>query len=150
MYQHILIPVDDSETSRHALDQALRFCGEQCAQVRLLHVVDLAQFSWGGTEFVDVAPMQKSLKAAGQQLLQSAKARLAEQGIEATAAMLEIWGGGIAKAIVEDARAWPADLIVMGSHGRSGLDHLLLGSVAEGVVRHSPIPVLLYPNVERQ
>ncbi len=49
----------------------------------------------------------------------------------------------MAHAIVEEARHWPADLIVVGTHGRKGLRHLLVGSIAEGVIRDSHVPILL-------
>jgi nucleotide-binding universal stress UspA family protein len=145
MYQRILVPVDDSETSRQALLETRRFCCEQQAKTRLIHVIDLAQFTWGGSEFVDVGELQSNLRESGQNVLDGAAALMREQGVEVETALLEMWGGPIAKAILEDAQTWPADIIVMGSHGWSGLDHLLLGSVAEGVVRHAPVPVLIFP-----
>lgn len=145
MYQRILVPVDDSNTSKQALTEATRFCCDQHGQTRLLHVVDLAQYTWGGTEFVDVGELQANLRAAGAKLLAAAKATLLESGIEAETALIEVYGGSLATAIIDDAKSWQADIVVMGSHGRTGLDHLLMGSVAEGVVRHATIPVLIFP-----
>ena len=55
----------------------------------------------------------------------------------------DLWDRRIATAIVEEAAAWGADLIVIGTHGRRGFEHLVLGSVAEGVVRRATVPVLL-------
>ncbi|QDQ28567.1 universal stress protein [Chitinimonas arctica] len=145
MYQRILIPVDDSETSRQALHQATRFCSDQHARTRLVHVIDLAQFTWGGAEFVDVGELQVNLRETGRKVLASAQELLRESRVEVEAALIEIWGGSISAAIIEDAGTWPADIIAMGSHGWTGLDHLLMGSVAEGVVRHAPVPVLIFP-----
>ncbi|WP_137938716.1 universal stress protein [Chitinivorax sp. B] len=143
MYQRILVPVDDSETSHRALDEAIKFANDQHAQVRLISVVDLAQFSWGGTEFLDTSDLQSSLREAGHRTLADAQDRLRKQGIEAETGLIETWGGRIANLIVEDATRWQAHIIVMGTHGWSGLDHLILGSVAEGVVRITQIPILL-------
>ncbi len=145
MYQRILVPVDDSDTSRQALLEATRFCCDQHGKTRLVHVIDLAQFTWGGAEFVDVGELQSTLRSAGRKVLDGAAALMQENGIEAETALIEIWGGAISSALSEDAKTWPADIIVMGSHGWTGLDHLLLGSVAEGVVRHAPVPVLIIP-----
>lgn len=145
MYQRILVPVDDSDTSRQALVEATKFCCEQHGRTRLVHVIDLAQFTWGGAEFVDVGELQGNLREAGRKVLESAAILMRDNGVEAETALLEIWGGSISAALVEDAQGWPADIIVMGSHGWTGLDHLLLGSVAEGVVRHAPVPVLIFP-----
>ncbi|MBV8464362.1 MAG: universal stress protein [Burkholderiales bacterium] len=145
MYKRIHVPVDDSETSRQALLETTKFCCDQCAKTRLVHVVDLAQFTWGGAEFVDVGELQSNLRETGNKVLESAASLMRENGVEVETALIEIWGGHIANAIIEDARRWPADIIVMGSHGWTGLDHLLLGSVAEGVVRHAPLPVLIFP-----
>ncbi|MDK2126099.1 universal stress protein [Parachitinimonas caeni] len=143
MYQRILVPVDDSHTSRQSLGEAVRFCQEQHATIRLVHVIDLAQFSWGGAEFVDVGELQTSLRQSGQKILDAAAAIVRESGIEPDMGLLEIWGGQTSQAIIDEAKLWRADIIVMGTHGWTGLDHLLLGSVAEGVVRHAPVPVLL-------
>ncbi|WP_269532200.1 universal stress protein [Chitinimonas sp. BJYL2] len=149
MYQRILIPVDDSDTSRQALIEATRFCCDQHGRTRLVHVIDLAQFTWGGAEFVDVGELQTTLRETGRKVLESARALLAENGVETETVLLEIWGGSTATTLIEAARDWPADIIVMGSHGWTGLDHLLLGSVAEGVIRHAPVPVLIFP-IKRQ
>jgi nucleotide-binding universal stress UspA family protein len=68
-----------------------------------------------------------------------------DAGIKAETKLIEATppGARIASMIAAEAKAWPADMIVIGTHGRRGVDHLLMGSVAEGVVRISPVPVLL-------
>ncbi|KAF0814123.1 TRAP-T-associated universal stress protein TeaD [Andreprevotia sp. IGB-42] len=143
MYQKILVPVDDSETCVAALKEATRFANDQHARVRLVHVIDLAQFAWSANEFLDVPQLQEALRRAGQRTLATQAERMQEAGIEAETALLEAWGGNLAKTIVEDADGWQADLIVMGTHGYGGLTHLLLGSVAEGVMHQTTVPVLL-------
>ncbi|MEW9898835.1 universal stress protein [Chitinivorax sp. PXF-14] len=143
MYQRILVPVDDSETSHRALDEAGKFAKDQRAVLRLVSVIDLAQFSWGGAEFLDTSDLQASLREAGKKTLEAAQERLKADGVEAETALVETWGGRIAGLVVEEATRWQADVIVMGTHGWTGLDHLILGSVAEGVVRITPVPVLL-------
>lgn len=143
MFKRILVPVDDSSTSRQALVEAARFVQDQHAVMRLVHVIDLAQFSWGGAEFVDVGSLQDGLRKSGGKVLEDAQGQLAASGITAEASLLEIWGGQLFQALLDDAKSWQADIVVMGTHGWTGLDHLLMGSVAEGVVRHAHVPVLL-------
>ena len=69
-------------------------------------------------------------------------------GVDAEVKLLEteVPGARMAEAIVAEAGAWPADLVVAGTHGRTGLNHLLMGSVAEGIVRGCPVPILLVRN----
>ena len=143
MYQRIFVTVDDSATSRYALGEALRLAKLTQATVRLVHVVDLAQFGWGGTEFLDAADLQKTIKTAGEKVLQTAVSAAEEAGVPSENGLLESWGDKIAEVLVTDAEAFHADLVVMGTHGFSGLMHLLMGSVAEGIVKKSTMPVLL-------
>jgi len=146
MYQRILVPVDNSTTSRNALEEAMRFARSEKAVLRLVHVIDLAQFAWSANEFLHVPQLQAALKEGGQRVLAESAAAVKAVGLEAESALLETWGGHLSKAIVDDAKAWNADLLVMGTHGYGGLTHMLLGSVAEGVVRHTEVPVLLVRN----
>ncbi|SFN21684.1 Nucleotide-binding universal stress protein, UspA family [Formivibrio citricus] len=143
MYKRILVPVDNSATSRAALEEAKRFAKSEEAEVRLVHVIDLAQFAWSANEFLDVPRLQASLREGGQAVLKESTAAMQAAGITPDSAMLETWGGLMSEVIIEDAGKWNADLIIMGTHGYGGLKHVLLGSVAEGVVRHAPVPVLL-------
>jgi nucleotide-binding universal stress UspA family protein len=143
MYQRIFVPVDDSETSNLALVEACKLAKECGAAVRLVHVVDLAQFGWGGTEFLDASELQKSVKEAGELVLSQALERARNLGVEPESKILESWGDKIAAVLVEDASSWGADLVVMGTHGWTGVMHLLMGSVAEGLLKLSDVPVLL-------
>lgn len=143
MYQRILVPVDNSATSQNALEEAMRFAKSEKAKLRLIHVIDLAQFAWSANEFLDVPQLQAALKEGGKKVVDESLASVNSKGLVAEGALLETWGGMLAKTIVEDAANWQADLIVMGTHGYSGLSHLLMGSVAEGVMRHTHVPVLL-------
>jgi nucleotide-binding universal stress UspA family protein len=143
MYQRIFVPVDDSESSNRALREACKLAQEMGAVLRMVHVVDLAQFGWGGTEFLDASELQKSVREGGERLLAQAKALAAAEGIVPDCKVLESWGDKIAVLLREDANSWGADLVVMGTHGWSGVMHLLMGSVAEGLLRQSDVPVLL-------
>ena len=83
------------------------------------------------------------LHEAGQELLNQARAQAIDQGIAADVVLDEAPGRRLADAVLEQVRSWPADLIVLGTHGRRGVSRLLLGSDAEQVLRVAPVPVLL-------
>lgn len=143
MYKRILVPVDGSKTALKGLKEALRIARSCGAKLRLVHVVDESlalrdsAFAFGTEHILDL------LKAGGEKALQSAKALAARQGVAAESVLVERCKGRIADGVVAEARKWRADLLVLGTHGRRGINHLLLGSDAELVVRQAPVPVLL-------
>lgn len=142
MYQHILVPVDGSTTSDRALQEALKFAKQQGALLRLIHVMEDILFP-DNEAYFDYAALQEVVKRNGGNMLEQAKAAARQADIEAETMLLETTGERIASVIVAEAQRWPADLIVIGTHGRSGFNRLLFGSVAEGVVRTAQTPVLL-------
>lgn len=149
-YQRILVPIDNSESSKRAIMEAKRFA-HSTAKFRFIHVVDLAQFAWwNSSQFIDITLLQQGLKVAGQDILEQTKTLMALPEAVVETKLIEIWGGSLAKGILEDAVAWQADLIVMATHGHGALTHLLLGSVAEGVIFESDIPVLLVRAPEKE
>ncbi len=91
---------------------------------------------------LDIA-LQEAVRHTGECALAQAAEKVRQSGVTAEIALLEVTGERIASVIDGEARRWPADLFVIGTHGRSGLSRLLLGSVAEGVVRGASVPVLL-------
>lgn len=143
MYRKIMVPVDDSQAALRALEEAVKLAKLSGAVLRAVHVVDLAQFSWGGTGYLQSEEVRQAIAATGEKVLQRTREMLAAEGIEAQTAILESAGDKVADLLVRDARDCAADLLVMGTHGFSGLMHLLMGSVAEGVLRQADIPVML-------
>lgn len=125
------------------LKEAVQLAAESGARLRLVHVVDQSVLTLnpeavsGGTVFIN------ALSDSGKLILRNARALAERHGIKPESVMYENFTGRIAEVILADARKWRADLIVMGTHGRRGLSHVLLGSDAETVVRSSPVPVLL-------
>ncbi len=143
MFKRILVPVDGSEAAGKALTQALEFAREQQARLRLVHVVDESPIcNFQGTDDAFEA-LRDSLCQSGRNILARDKEEADRAGVEADTKLFEVLCGRPSALIVNEAKAWPADLIIMGTHGRSGFDHLLMGSVAEGVVRTAGVPVLL-------
>src|SRR5512139_1289242 len=143
MYKRILVAVDGSPTARVALQEAIKLGKELQAQFRVVHVVDLVALDWmdGG----DIGDVTEAIRQAGLQVFEKAEEELRKAGMSAEMKLLEIETRGhhIAEMLVNEAAAWSADLLVIGSHGRRGVSRLLLGSVAEGVAREAAIPVLI-------
>jgi len=142
MYRHILVPVDGSSTSARALQEALGLARQQTAELELVYVMEDVLFL-ENEAYINYDEVRKSARSEGEKTLAQAQAVVREAGMMATQRLLEARGERIASVIIEEARRWPADLIVIGTHGRSGFSRILFGSVAEGVVRTAHIPVLL-------
>jgi len=144
MFKRILVAVDGSHTSELALQEAIKLAGEVRAQLRIVHVVDNVNLNLSA-EFPNPSEIWDAMIKGGQAILHKAGAAANAAGIAVESGLIEIdtLGHRIPEMIAADADAWPADLIVIGTHGRRGLSHLLLGSVAEGVVRVATKPVLL-------
>jgi nucleotide-binding universal stress UspA family protein len=145
MYKRILVAVDGSDTSKAALNEAIAVAKVHGAELRLVHVVDAASLFVSDSFYVDAARLEAALIEAGKQYLADAAAAAGRAGLRAETRLVENenLNARAADLIVQEARAWPAELIVVGTHGRRGLSHLFMGSVAEGVLRIAPAPVLL-------
>ncbi len=142
MYARILVPVDGSPCSDAALEHALRLATEQGAEVRIIHVLDV-QSLYTYTEGVYVGGIEEAWRRGSQTIVSAAMGQARRAGVQAEDAVVDAEGRRIPDVIVAESQRAHADLIVMGTHGRHGIDHLLLGSVAEGVVRTTAVPVLL-------
>lgn len=144
MYKHILVAVDDSKTSQRALGEAIRLARQCEAMLRIVHVVDEVSMNWN-SDYGDFAEIQKRFRETGLKVLDKAGAVAREAGATFETRLLELdkLGLHVPDLIAAEANDWPADLIVIGSHGRRGVRRMLLGSVAEGVARMAPTPVLL-------
>ena len=83
------------------------------------------------------------MREGGQSILAAARKRVEDAGIPVEVQMREVFGSRIGDSVLDEAANWPADLIVIGTHGRRGLRRLVLGSDAEHILRSAPVPVLL-------
>ncbi len=144
MFKRILVAVDGSDTAELALQESIRLAREVQAQLRLVYVIDVVNLNVGA-EFLFPSEVSAVLARTGQDVLDKAGAVASAAGVPVETALIRIdtLGQRIPEMIAADAEAWPADLIVIGTHGRRGLSHLFLGSVAEGVMRVATKPVLL-------
>ena len=143
MYKSILVAVDGSTTSDLALKEAIQLAKGIGARLRIVNVVDEVNFNWA--EYPNLTEIWDALVASSRSLLDKAASVVAEAGLQAETRLVELdkLGDRVPEALAREAEAWPADLIVVGTHGRRGLSHVLLGSVAEGIVRVATKPVLL-------
>ncbi len=143
MYNHILVPVDGSETSLLGLQHAILLAKDQKAALRLLHVVHDYLLADGRHALVISDELLKDLREHGQTVLNDAANIARRQGVEAEPECIESPMGPVGAVIAKCAEQWPADLIVLGTHGRRGIRRLVMGSDAEYVVRTTRVPVLL-------
>jgi len=143
MYQRILVPINGSSTSERALQEAIKLADGK-AQNRLVYVVEeILTIGSEGFDYANNAVLQESAKKAAAETLAIAAEKVSKSGAKVDTVLIEELGQGVIDVINNEAQNWLADLIVIGTHGRTGLTRLLLGSVAEGVVREAAMPVLL-------
>lgn len=156
MFRRILVPIDGSHASNRGLDQAIKLAADQGAALCILHVIDefvvtqdLNVAVYAPPSYID--EYLDALRDAGKAMLAKAEAKAGKLGIKSQAVLTKTMGNRVADIIIDRARKWRADLIVIGTHGRRGLTRLVMGSDAEHVVRYSPVPVLLVraPDIKR-
>ena len=146
MYQHILCPVDGSETSNCGMAEAIKLAKALNAQLRFLHVIDLYYPLMDANVAIDTVLIDDILRKHGNKVLSHAQQVANDAGVQADIKILETIANRVSKLVLEEAKTWPADLIVMGTHGLRGVSRILMGSDAETVLRKSTVPVLLAKN----
>ncbi|WP_168788161.1 universal stress protein [Paraburkholderia aromaticivorans] len=144
MYANILVAVDGSEASKRALNEAIRMAKLASARLTAVYVLDQsAAFTYAGA--CDPHLLTDSERQVGHSLLDDALMKMQALGVAGDSEILETQGiaEDIAGCIARCVERRGMDLVVMGTHGRRGMRRMVLGSVAERFVRHSPCPVLL-------
>lgn len=144
MYTKLLVPLDGSATARLALEHAAALARLSGATIILLHIVEETKHSNGfEPPAVYIHEVRARFLAAGQTLLDEAAGQLRQDGLAVQTVLLESKGERVSELIAQQAEALRCDLVVLGTHGRRGVDRLLLGSDAEQVARIAPAPVML-------
>ncbi len=142
MFKHILVPVDGSPTARLAVEKATGLAQAFGARVTAIFVINPYPFTGVGTDFAyGQGEYLSAATAEANAAIKAAKAAFEGAGVSVTTSVVEArtaWRG-----VVQAAESAQADLIVMGSHGRSGLEKLVLGSVVQAVLSHTRLPVLV-------
>ena len=141
-YQNILVPVDGSETSFAAVAKAAELAKAFGSKITVVQVLTLDPYI--AAEYITANQTNDLIERARASIvktLEEAKQKFTEQGVEAETKLLE--GQVIAREITNAAKDLNADLIVIGSHGRTGLKKLFLGSVAQCILSEGTTPVLI-------
>lgn len=124
MYKRVLVPVDGSEIADRALDEAINLSKGHPVELKIVFI---------GSD-----------DESSHAVIETAMTRAVNAGLQPESGLLgKFETEEIADVILQGAKEWGADLIVMATHGRRGVAHLILGSVTEGVIRASPVPVLV-------
>ena len=142
MYKNLLVPLDGSLTSEGALTQAIALAKACGAALKVMMVYDPFPYIAAAAEYGTYqAELAQDLRLEAEQTVNAACARVRAAGLPVRSHVIELqrtW-----RAILNVADSDKADLIVMGSHGRSGLDKLVMGSVTQRVLQHTHLPVLV-------
>jgi nucleotide-binding universal stress UspA family protein len=124
MYKRVLVPVDGSVIADRALDEAINLTKGHPVKLKIVFI---------GSD-----------DESSREVIEVAMARAVNAGLQPESGLLgKFETEEIADVILQEAKEWTADLIVMGTHGRRGVAHMFLGSVAEGIIRASSVPVLI-------
>jgi len=137
--KHILVPTDLSAYADYALDYAIALAQKLQARLTLLHIIHLTPLAMGDIGAAGLVPYLDEMAADAQQRMQALLNRVHQEGLQGETAVVQ----GVPFQSIVDMAGNDVDMIVMGTHGRTGLTHALMGSVAEKVVRLSPCPVLV-------
>lgn len=142
MFKHVLVPVDGSSTARQAIGKAVAIAQAFKSAVTVVYVIDPYAFTGVGTDFAyGQAEYLSAAAAEAEQAIKAAKQVFEDRGISVTGSVVE--GHSIYRGILDAAASVNADLVVMGSHGRRGLERLVLGSVTAQVLSHAHVSVLV-------
>ena len=146
MYQRIMVAVDGSDTAGRGLKEAINLAKDQKAKLAIVHVIDIVVV-FGAGQFPGA--YIEATRELARDIIEQARKTAQASGLEPEIQSPEIVTAGyhVADTIAELARDWKADLLVVGTHGRRGVSRLLIGSVAERVVRLAPCPLLLVRGV---
>ncbi len=137
--RRILVPVDFSENSRKAITYATAFARQFGATLIFLHVIQV-NYAYGEFGAIDFTALERDMRTGAEKELANVVAATQESGLKAESLVRE---GSPAKVVADVAIEKAADLVVISTHGYTGLKHVLMGSIAEHVVRYAPCPVLV-------
>lgn len=136
-YNRILVPYDDSQLSRKAVERVVDIADSSGTSVTIIYVIPRYEEM---VEFFKTSSIQKRVREEASKVVLSGEKIAYEKGITANTVVEE---GNVADKIVATAKGLKSDLIVLGSHGWHGIDRTILGSTTERVIANSPIPVLV-------
>jgi len=144
VYSRILVPFDGSETSTRGLDEAIRIASKTGASLRIVHLIDELRYITGFVSYQayasEVVPFMRS---EGAKILLAGRSRAERAGVKVETSLVEGVALHLSDVVIDQVRAWGANLIVIGTHGRRGVSRWMLDSDAEQIARDAPVPILL-------
>ena len=146
MSKRIFVAIDSSSTSQKALDEAIQLSAALGASLCIATAADegpITQHGMGLGTYIDVDKMKEEMRGASSTLLAQALDKANTAGCKAELILIESSQKRVAEMISDAASQWNADLIVVGTHGRRGFERLLVGSVAENLVRIATTSLML-------
>lgn len=146
MYRRILVAVDGSAASNKALTAALEMASYSGGRsvIKLIHVLDEMAYFAGLDPYAGQSNSVISvMRDAGTKILTDGLAICQSAGVQADTVLVDRLGARLAETVAEQAKQWPASLVVVGTHGRKGIGRVLMGSGAEHIIRLSTCPVLV-------
>jgi len=148
MFKTILVTVDGSDVSRRGLLEAIALAANQQATLYVLNVVEGMPAAW--SNYVDnqfrprrIELLLQGLRASAQRVVDEAHADARNHGLSAETLLVDARGRSFAEVVLEEAHRVGADLVVLGTHGRDGMERLVKGSDAESLLRRADVPVLI-------
>ncbi|MEI5999999.1 universal stress protein [Paraburkholderia bengalensis] len=142
MYERIVVALDDSACAQRALGEAVRLASLSHGVVEVLSVVDRGKWPEGDTGY-ELEPETRIASSIASRVFEGAQQVLREAGVRGTVRAIDAYGENVSAVLARAAEECDADIIVIGTHGRRGTRRLLLGSVAESLVRATQKPVLV-------
>ena len=143
MYSKILVPVDGSAPSAAGLHEAIRLARDDKSTLVLLHVIVQMPLMLGYPGVADYGQVWDMLDRAGHEIVERAAKEAAAAGVAYVTRVVDGGAGAVSDVVLDQLRAEHCDLVVIDTHDRRDMKRLALGSDAEMIVRHSPVPVLL-------
>lgn len=147
IYKNIMIAIDGSPITEAVVNETIKLIEGNDKEINLhiLYVIDETALNYSGGVF-DYPSYFEACKEAGRSLLDQAQETISQHStakIKTYMVELKPLEGRIAELIIKEAQKWPADLLILGTHGRRGFSRLIIGSVAENVLRLATMPILL-------
>ena len=150
IYKHLVVAVDGSRTSLQALNHAAKLAALSQADITLVNIANPSEYMALAPEFLQQESYESAAMSQGNEVLEYAEKIVREAGVKTVHRHLAVSVKGardMAQQLVDYAEEHQADLLVLGTHGRTGLMHLLMGSFAETVMRQSTLPLLIIRGV---
>ena len=145
MFNRVYVPIDNSDISEHVLNKAIELVkSSSSAKLKIAHVVNLEQMTFG-IEMIGANELKDDILSIAKKFIEHIKESLKNKNVQAEIVLLENYGAGLSDLLLEDAKAWDADLFMIGSHNLGSFTHLIAGGVAEDISHDASIPILLIP-----